>query len=239
MTTSLLVGADGAWSKIRPLLSDAKPEYVGTTFIETYLYDADERHPATAEAVGGGAMYALTPGKGIVAHREAGGVLHTYVELNRPAEWVASIDFTDAAAATARVLAEFDGWAPELTALITDGETAPIPRMIYALPDGHRWDRVPGVTLLGDAAHLMPPSGEGANLAMFDGAELGKAIAAHPGDTEAALTAYEGAMFPRSESEAADAHLILELCLGDRAPFGLIDFFTGASEEEHEGAAQS
>ena len=237
VSTSLLVGADGAWSKIRPLLSDAKPEYVGTTFIETYLYDADERHPATAEAVGGGAMYALTPGKGIVAHREAGGILHTYVELNRPAEWVASIDFTDAAAATARVLAEFDGWAPELTALITDGETAPVPRMIYALPDGHRWDRVPGVTLLGDAAHLMPPSGEGANLAMFDGAELGKAIAAHPGDTEAALTVYEGAMFPRSESEAADARLILELCLGDRAPFGLIDFFTGASEER-EGAAQ-
>ena len=58
------MGADGAWSKVRPLLSDAKPEYFGTTFIETYLYDADERHPATAEAVGGGAMYALTPGKG-------------------------------------------------------------------------------------------------------------------------------------------------------------------------------
>ena len=239
VTTSLLVGADGAWSKIRPLLSDAEPEYVGTTFIETYLHDADERHSATAEAVGGGAMYALVPGKGIVAHREAGNILHTYVELNRPAEWIAGIDFTDATAATARVAAEFDGWAPELTALITDGETAPVPRAIYALPDGHRWDRVPGVTLLGDAAHLMPPSGEGANLAMFDGAELAKAIAAHPDDIEAALTAYEEAMFPRSESEAADAHVILELCLGDRAPFGLIDFFTGVFEKEHEGAAQS
>ena len=234
VTSSLLVGADGAWSKIRPLLSDAKPEYVGTTFIETYLCDADERHSAAAEAVGGGAMYALAPGKGIVAHREAADILHTYVELNRPAEWIASIDFTDASAATARVAAEFDGWAPELTALITDGETAPVPRMIYALPDGHRWDRVPGVTLLGDAAHLMAPSGEGANLAMLDGAELGKAIAAYPDDIETALTAYEKAMFPRSEAEAADARLILELCLGDRAPFSLIDFFTGALEGEHE-----
>ncbi len=237
VTTSLLVGADGAWSKVRPLLSDAKPEYVGTTFIETYLYDADERHSAAAGAVGSGAMYALTPGKGIVAHREAGDILHTYVELNRPAAWVAAIDFTDAAAAAALVAAEFDGWAPELTALITDGETAPIPRLIYTLPDGHRWDRVPGVTLLGDAAHLMPPAGEGANLAMFDGAELGKAIATHPGDIEAALVAYEEALFPRSDAEYADAYEILELCLGDRAPFGLIDFLTGALEGEHEGAA--
>ncbi|MDQ0393835.1 FAD-dependent oxidoreductase [Labrys monachus] len=226
--TELLVGADGAWSKVRPRLSDARPEYVGTTFIETYLYDADERHAAAAEAVGGGALFAPSPGKGIFAHREAGNVLHAYVALKRPAEWIAGIDFTDAAAATARIAAEFDGWAPALTALITDGETAPIPRPIHALPNGHRWDHVPGVTLLGDSAHLAPPAGEGANLAMFDGAELGKAIAAHPDNLDTALTAYEEALFPRSESAAADAQMILELCLDDRAPFGLIDFFTGA-----------
>lgn len=234
VNTELLVGADGAWSKVRQLLSDAKPEYVGATYIETYLYDADERHYAAAQAVGSGALFALAQGKGIFAHREAEGVLHTYVELKRPVEWVAGIDFTDTAAAIARVAAEFEGWAPELTALITDGDRPPVPRMIYALPDAHRWDRVPGVTLLGDAAHLMPPSGEGANLAMFDGAELGKAIAAHPDDTEAALAAYEADMFPRSESEAADARQILELCLGDRAPFGLVEFFTGMHERQHE-----
>ncbi|MFE6183643.1 FAD-dependent oxidoreductase [Streptomyces sp. NPDC056465] len=228
-TTGLLVGADGAWSRIRPLLSDAKPAYVGTMFVETYLYDADERHPAAAAAVGGGSLFALAPGQAIAAHREAGGVLHTYVQLKRPAEWIAGIDFTDAPSAAARVAAEFEGWAPELTALITDGETAPVPRVLHALPDGHRWDRVPGVTLLGDAAHLAPPAGEGANLAMFDGAELGNAIAAHPGDVEAALTAYEAELFPRSRSSAVDAHEILDLCLGDRAPSGFVDFLAGTS----------
>ncbi|WP_316165438.1 MULTISPECIES: NAD(P)/FAD-dependent oxidoreductase [unclassified Bradyrhizobium] len=230
VVTSLLVGADGAWSKVRPLLSAAKPEYVGTTFIETYLHDADQRHTAAAEAVGGGALFALAPGQGIFAHRETGSVLHAYVALNRSAAWIAGIDFTDAAAATARIAAEFDGWAPALTALITDGETPPVPRMIHTLPNDHRWDRVPGVTLLGDAAHLAPPAGEGANLAMFDGAELGKAIAAHPGDIEAALAIYEAALFPRSSSAAAGAHQILKLCLGDSAPFGLVDFFNGALE---------
>ncbi|WP_326841274.1 FAD-dependent monooxygenase [Streptomyces sp. NBC_01558] len=230
VTSGLLVGADGAWSKVRPLLSDATPRYIGTTFIDTYLHDADRKHRAAAEAVGVGAMYALTPDKGIVAHREAGNILHTYVQLNRPADWIAGIDFTDASAATARVAAEFDGWAPELRALITDGETTPVARMIHTLPDGHRWDRVPGVTLLGDAAHLMPPSGDGANLAMFDGAELAKAIAAHGDDLEAALATYETALFARTEPFYTDAHEILDLCLGDRAPFGLIDLFNGVPQ---------
>ncbi len=226
VTTNLLVGADGAWSKVRPLLSEAKPAYVGTSFIETYLYDADTRHKASAEAVGGGALFAVAPGKGILAHREPGAVLHTYVELNKPRDWIDSIDFSDPMTTLARVAKEFDGWAPELTALLTDGETGPVLRPIHALPVEHRWDRVPGVTLLGDAAHLMIPSGEGANLAMFDGAELGKAIAANPGDVEAALLAYEKDLFPRSASEAAEAEGVLEVCLGPNAPQSLLDFFT-------------
>jgi 2-polyprenyl-6-methoxyphenol hydroxylase-like FAD-dependent oxidoreductase len=230
VTTSLVVGADGAWSKIRPLLSDAKPEYVGTSFIETYLLDADARHPASAKLVGGGAMLALAPGKGIVTHRETNGVLHTYVALTKPKEWFAGIDFADPKAAKARVAAELDGWAPELTALITDSETDAVPRMLHALPIGHRWKRVPGVTLLGDAAHLMPPDGEGANLAMYDGAELGKAIAAHRGDLEAALVAYEETMFIRSANAAAEAAKTHGLIFfDDDAPHGLIDFLTGGS----------
>jgi 2-polyprenyl-6-methoxyphenol hydroxylase-like FAD-dependent oxidoreductase len=230
VTTSLVVGADGAWSRIRPLLSDVKPAYVGTSFIETYLFDADERHPASAKAVGGGALYALAPGKGIIAHRETNGALHTYVALSKPQEWIAGIDFANAMAAKAAVAAEFQGWARELTALITDGETDPVPRTLHALPTGHRWERVTGVTLLGDAAHLMPPDGEGANLAMYDGAELGKAIAAHRDDLETALAEYEETMFARSANAAAEAARTFAICFDDdNAPHGLIDFLTGGS----------
>ncbi|WP_322028802.1 NAD(P)/FAD-dependent oxidoreductase [Paraburkholderia sp. J76] len=225
VTTDLLVGADGAWSKVRPLLSDAKPAYVGTSFVETYLFDCDARHKASAQAVGEGAMFALAPGKGLVAHREPGGVLHTYAQLNQPRDWIDSIDPCDPAAFIATVAKAFEGWAPELTALITDGETPPVLRPIHALPDEHTWPHTPGVTLLGDAAHLMIPSGEGANLAMFDGAELARAIAADPGDIEAALLAYETQLFPRSASEATAAKTLLDVCLGDDSPRSLVEFF--------------
>jgi 2-polyprenyl-6-methoxyphenol hydroxylase-like FAD-dependent oxidoreductase len=223
--SDLLVGADGAWSRVRSLLSSATPVYAGATFVETYLRDVDEKHPAAAAMVGSGAMFALSPGTGITAHREAGGAIHTYIQLLRSAEWIKAIDFSDPRGAAARIAAEFDGWHPALRSLITDGESAPMPRMIHTLPNSHRWERVRGVTLLGDAAHLMAPSGEGANLAMLDGAELGRAIAEHPDDIETVLARYEERMFARSAVEAVEARVILELCLGERAPYSLVEFF--------------
>ncbi|MFC4119967.1 FAD-dependent oxidoreductase [Nonomuraea zeae] len=226
VVTSLLVGADGAWSRVRPLLSDATPQYIGRSFVETFLLDADTRHPASAKAVGGGSLFVPEPGKGIQAHRESGGTLHTYVALTEPQDWFAAIDFTDPAAAAARIAREFDGWAPELTALITAGDTAPVLRPLHALPIGHRWDRVPGVTLLGDAAHLSAPNGEGANLAMYDGAELGKAIAAHPDAVEAALAEYEQTMFLRGAEAAAEGTQLHEFLFGDHAPHSLVAAFT-------------
>ncbi|MGA0615079.1 FAD-dependent oxidoreductase [Paracoccus sp. KR1-242] len=227
-SADIIVGADGAWSKVRSLLSDARPEFAGMIFVETYLRDVDRLHPASAQAVGPGAMYALTPGKGIVAHREAGNVLHAYIQLVCDESWASQLDLNDRRSVSL-VADHFKGWSSALTALITESETTPVKRMIHRLPDRHRWTRVPGVTLLGDAAHLTPPGGEGANLAMLDGAELALAIAAHPDDVEAAFARYEDDMFSRSEILARDAREVVDLCLGQRAPFGLIDFLSGAT----------
>lgn len=219
VVADLLVGADGAWSRVRPLLSDAKPEYTGTSFVETYLYQADTRHPAAAKAVGGGSMMAPGHGIGIFAHRESGDTLHAYIEFSKPLDWFDTIDVTDAA----QVAREFEGWAPELTALITETDTTPLLRSHYALPIPHRWDRVPGVTLVGDAAHLAPPNGEGANLAMLDGAELAQALVAHPGDVEAALHEYEQAMFVRAAESADNTAELVESLFGDDAPQKVLD----------------
>jgi 2-polyprenyl-6-methoxyphenol hydroxylase-like FAD-dependent oxidoreductase len=233
-TTGILVGADGTWSKVRPLLSDEKPTYAGLSYVDSYLHDVDELHPEIAKTVGEGAMYAIQPGKGFLSHRETGNVVHTYVILHRPVEWFDEIDFADAASSRARVAAEFDGWSPKLTALITEGTGTPVLRSIYQLPDRHRWDRVPGVTLIGDAAHVTVPGGDGANLAMFDGAQLGQAIAAHLNDVEAALTSYEAIMFPRSEAAATAAHRTINTIFGDGAPDGVVNLFKGVLAQQQQ-----
>lgn len=220
----VLIGADGAWSKVRPILSDTRPGYTGTCFVETSLFAGDTRHQARADAIGTGTLMAAAPGKGILAHRHADGTLQVYAALNKPEEWVGSIDFSDAKDGLAKIAEQFEGWAPQLTAFISDGETKPLLRPIYALPVGFRWNPVRGATLLGDAAHLMSPfAGEGANLALYDGAELAQAIVANVNDIDVAVNSYEAGMFARSAAVARESAQNLRRFFDESAPRGVLE----------------
>lgn len=231
-TCELLVGADGANSRVRPLVTDARPVPLGTVVIELGIPDLARTRPDLAARVGRGNYWAYGPDRSLSAQLNGDGRLRIYLSFHgRDEEWLASlgIPFGDPARARARLreLYAGAGWAPQLTELIDACDDTVWPRSLSALPVGLTWAPVPGVTLLGDAAHLMPPAGSGANEALLDGAELGLAIAAGPGDLDAAVRRYETAMFPRAEEAARFSARIHEVLKSPDAAQQLVGFLAG------------
>jgi 2-polyprenyl-6-methoxyphenol hydroxylase-like FAD-dependent oxidoreductase len=206
----LVVGADGTWSRVRPLVSDARPIYSGVIFVELGIADADTRHPRSAELVGRGLMFALGDSKAIIGHRNANSHVGIYAAMRAPENWIATsgLDWSSNDAVAASLMTCFSDWSPDLLQLIAVGSASGervAPRPIYALPVGHQWEHRAGVTLLGDAAHVMSPfGGDGANLAMQDAADLALALC-KSGDWKTAVRDFETAMWTRARVAAADA----------------------------------
>ncbi len=226
-TCDLVVGADGAWSRIRPLVSRTTPTYTGVTFIEFGLDDVDLQHPILARLVGHGSMFALADNKGLVAQRNGHAHIRVYAGMRIPEGWEATTGFDarNPQIARAWLLNQFADWGNNLLALIHECNNRFVVRQLYALPIGHRWDFRPGVTLLGDAAHLMSPfSGEGVNLAMLDAAKLAEAISEYS-TLDEAVRAYEEPMFARSEIAARGANDGLAMAIAPDAPAGTLAFF--------------
>ncbi|MYY03304.1 MULTISPECIES: NAD(P)/FAD-dependent oxidoreductase [unclassified Streptomyces] len=196
-TFDLVIGADGAWSRTRPALSPVMPHYTGITAVETSLDDADTCHPDLARLTGDGSVAVYGVNRALIAQRNSGGHIKVYAQFRAPLDWHADLDPADADAVRASLLTLFDGWAAPVLDLLRRG-AAFVHRPLHVLPVSHTWTHVPGVTLLGDAAHLMPPLGAGANLAMLEGAELAESLAAGPADPDAAVRAFEERMWARA-----------------------------------------
>lgn len=224
----LLVGADGAQSRVRPLLTDARPAHIGQNVVEVGIPDIDRTHPDLAAMVGRGNYWVLGDGLSLAAQRNGDGRVRIGLSFyNTSEDWFATsgIPFDDPAAARARLIDLLPGWHSRFTALIAACDDTVVPRAITTLPVGLTWPSTPGVTLLGDAAHLMPPVGEGANMALLDGALLGLALAAHPDDLPAAVEEYEREMFERTSAAARMSADVQELLMSPDAARKMLAFF--------------
>jgi 2-polyprenyl-6-methoxyphenol hydroxylase-like FAD-dependent oxidoreductase len=227
-SADLIVGADGASSVVRTLLSSAQPEYSGISFVELRLADADRRHPVSSDLVGPGMSISMAAGQGMVAIRQGDGSIRVYVSFRVEKQWTDELTQLSRDEIKAQLFTRFEGWSARTLGLIADADGEIVCRPIFALPVGHSWERVPGATLLGDAAHLMSPfGGYGANLAMFDASELAAAIIRHPGDLERALSEYESEMFPRSATCAAETATNLDLFHGPDACGEIVEMVMG------------
>jgi 2-polyprenyl-6-methoxyphenol hydroxylase-like FAD-dependent oxidoreductase len=202
----LVIGADGAFSRVRPAVSPAVPEYTGITFLEARFSDVENRHPGIAELVGQGGAAAADGERGLFAQRDSGNHIRVHLIRRAPADWITASglstenpDHTDGI--RARLLADYAHWSPRMRQMVADNDGRYTDRPLFALPVPHTWEPSSTVTLLGDAAHLMPPLGVGVNLAMLDAAELALALA-HAATVEDALRAYEKTMLPRSVETA-------------------------------------
>ncbi|HZE38811.1 MAG TPA: NAD(P)/FAD-dependent oxidoreductase [Stackebrandtia sp.] len=229
----LVIGADGAWSRVRPAVSEATPIHTGVNFVEFSFDDADRAHPDLARMVGGGTMTALAPNRCMAIQRNSNGHLRVYAAFWDAPDWhaAAGIDMGDARAVRSHLLTVFEGWDDRLLDFVRRTESGFINRPLFALPAPHDWSHVPGVTLLGDAAHLMPPLGVGANLAMLDGTDLAASIAA-ASTVDEGVRVYEDLMLPRAGRAAKLVGDGLRVMLGPEAPESALRFYDQMSAED-------
>jgi 2-polyprenyl-6-methoxyphenol hydroxylase-like FAD-dependent oxidoreductase len=205
----LVIGADGAWSKVRPALTEASPYYSGISGIEVRFDSVDQRQPKISKLVGKGSYFAFCDNKGMLAQRSGNGSIRNYALMRVPEDWASSggIDLSNPAETKTKILEQyFSDWDESLheLVLLADDDSI-IPRTLYMLPVGVNWESRPGVTLVGDAAHLMTPfAGVGVNIAMQDAQELAEAIerGQKGGDLSAAVKEYEVEMFKRGKKNA-------------------------------------
>lgn len=199
----LVIGADGAFSRVRTAVSPATPRHTGVSFLEAWFEDMEHAHPELSQLVGKGSAHIADGERGLFAQRNSGGHMRVYVMQRIPVDWIAAngLHPEDTEGIRSHLLGEYAAWSPQILRLITDNDGAYVDRPLFALPVPHTWEHSPGVTLLGDAAHLMPPLGVGVNLAMLDACELALALA-RSATIDDAVHDYEESMLPRSTEMA-------------------------------------
>jgi 2-polyprenyl-6-methoxyphenol hydroxylase-like FAD-dependent oxidoreductase len=205
----LIIGCEGAWSKVRNYVTDVKPTYSGIGYTAFDVLEAKETAPELNTLINGGNVFAFAEGKQLAAQQMGDGSVSVGWASVRPEDWMETCGYDphNLEAARKAVLEDMPSWSPKLRDAIEKvGGSKCQPRNFYKLPVGWRWEHRRGATIIGDAAHLMTPfAGVGVNLALDDARKLGaaivKAVQSNKGldELDRQVEVFEKEMFPRME----------------------------------------
>lgn len=252
-TFDLVIGADGAWSQVRGLLTDVKPYYAGTQNITVTARHITAKHPHLSKLIGNGSFCALGLRHGIMSHRGTQDSSRIYIILTTANEqFPITSGMVDRTAVSAKDLILNDDallgrWGDTLKELVTvacEEESKDHPdatvdiKPLYMLPIGASWDHKSNATLIGDAAHLMCPwAGEGVNLAMWDSLSLAHAIikayrivrengVSFQDAADPLLKDFEAEMLARAKEKAEETYSNGRMMFGsENAARDMADFF--------------
>ena len=205
----LVIGSDGANSKIRPYLTPIKPLYSGITMLEGNIYEAEKNAPTISALLRGGKIMAFGDQKNILMGQKSNGEIGFYASFKAEEDWAINsvLDFSDRSAILNWFKQNYNEWNNSWYEIFENASTSFIPRPINFMPLDQHWEAVSNLTLIGDAAHLMPPfAGEGANMAMLDALELSEIlISGDQTSLQQSISRYENTMRKRAAIKAQES----------------------------------
>jgi len=226
-----VIAAEGANSKIRPYITDIKPFYTGITMLEGNIYHAEKMVPKISNLLGGGKVMAFGNQKNILMGQKANGEIGFYASFKADENWTSDskLNFNDKEQVLNWFRKDYPEWSNIWNELFENAETPFISRPIYCMPLDQTWSALPNLTMLGDAAHLMPPfAGEGVNMAMLDALELSECFNSEKYDSlQDAISVYETNMRKRASAMALESLENGERMHSENALKTMLKFFSG------------
>jgi 2-polyprenyl-6-methoxyphenol hydroxylase-like FAD-dependent oxidoreductase len=231
----LVIAADGANSKIRAHITHIQPVYSGVTIVEGNFYNAKENAPKLWELTKGGKIFALGTEHTIILSAKGDGSLSFYTGCKVAENWVqeSGIDFNNKQQVFDWFKTAFANWSEQWQELFVSEEIWFVPRPQYHFPLNQSWKTLPNLTMLGDAAHRMPPyAGEGVNQAMRDAFELAENLTSSDfPNMQAAIAHYEHQMLSRASEITKETLFNTEIMHSANGLSKLLHMFDEVREE--------